>query len=84
MMEPRQPKYDWGLRVVARMDLFNDGSFPDKPEGELLVPQSEAGEIVNVGVHEDSGWPVYLVEFAQGMVIGCLEEEIAPAVEVRP
>jgi hypothetical protein len=38
MMEPAQPKYDWGQRVRAVIDLVNDGSFPEAAEGELLVP----------------------------------------------
>lgn len=30
MTEPKMPKYDWGMRVVARADLRNDGSYPDR------------------------------------------------------
>ena len=37
------------------------------------------GEIVQVGAHVDSNTPVYLVEFEEKFVIGCLEEEIEPA-----
>jgi nitrogen fixation protein NifZ len=76
MMEPVQPKYDWGQRVRAVIDLFNDGSYPDAAEGELLVPAGGVGEIVNVGHHAEANLSVYLVEFGPHRVLGCLEDEI--------
>jgi nitrogen fixation protein NifZ len=78
MTEPVVPKFQWGQRVQALLDLFNDGSFPDFPAEELLVKQGDAGEIVNVGTHVDSNTPVYMVEFAPGRVVGCMEQEITP------
>jgi len=73
-----EPKYQWGQRVRAEIDLFNDGSFPDQPDQALLVKSGDPGEIVRIGLHTDSNQPVYLVEFASQRVIGCLEHEIAP------
>lgn len=73
-----EPKYQWGQRVSAQIDLFNDGTFPDQPDEALLVTSGDAGEIVRIGRHTESNRPVYLVEFAGNRVIGCLEEEIAP------
>jgi nitrogen fixation protein NifZ len=37
MIEPRIPKYQWGQRVKALIDLHNDGSFPNKPADAMLV-----------------------------------------------
>jgi nitrogen fixation protein NifZ len=45
----------------------------------LLAAQDARGEIVNVGMVEETGEPVYLVEFPDGKVIGVFEEEIAAA-----
>jgi nitrogen fixation protein NifZ len=78
MIEPASPKYQWGQRVRASLDLYNDGSFPDWPPDALLVCNGDPGEIVQVGTHTDTNTPIYLVEFAEHRVIGCLEEEIAP------
>ncbi|TWB53048.1 nitrogen fixation protein NifZ [Nitrospirillum viridazoti] len=79
MIEPRQPLYQWGQRMRAVIDLINDGSYPDMPADALLAASGTMGEIVQVGTHVDSGTPIYLVEFADRRVIGCLEEEIVPA-----
>lgn len=75
--EPRLPRYDWGLEVVAAVDLYNDGSLPDIPEDALLIAAGGPGEIVQVGRHEDANLPLYMVDFGL-VVLGCLEEEILP------
>ncbi|NDU86997.1 MAG: nitrogen fixation protein NifZ [Ferrovum sp.] len=76
MIGERIPIYQWGQPVTASVDLFNDGSFPGKEEGVLLVKTGCRGEVVQVGSHEESHTPVYLVEFGEGLVVGCLEEEL--------
>lgn len=83
MIESRQAKYQWGQRVVAGIDLINDGTYPECEGNALLVAQGTMGEVVQIGRHADSDTPVYIVEFAtagQGdRVVGCLEEEICLA-----
>lgn len=79
MIEQREAKYQWGQRILAATDLINDGSYPDRELDALLVSNGTLGEIVNVGYHEELNLPVYLVEFIEGGVVGCLEEEITPA-----
>ncbi len=78
MIEPRVPIYQWGQRVAAAIDLYNDGSYPDRPAAALLVSVGQLGEIVQVGSHSESNTPIYLVEFSERHVVGCLEEEITP------
>ncbi|HVX77385.1 MAG TPA: nitrogen fixation protein NifZ [Bradyrhizobium sp.] len=77
MIEPRLPKYQWGQRVKAVVDLVNDGSFPDAPVDGLLVSAGGVGEIVQVGTHTEANLPIYLVEFGERLVVGCFEEEIS-------
>lgn len=76
-IEPVQPAYQWGMRVIALDDLCNDGSFPERGADECLAEAGAVGEIVNVGQVVESGEPVYLVEFGN-CVVGCTEDEIAP------
>jgi nitrogen fixation protein NifZ len=78
MIEPKLPKYQWGQRVKAVVDLHNDGSFPDVPADGLLVGVGDTGEIVRVGRHTEANFSIYLVEFGERLVVGCLEEEISP------
>ena len=51
MIEPRLPRYQWGQRVKALIDLVNDGSFPNAPAEAKLVGVGDLGEIVQVGTH---------------------------------
>ena len=76
MIEPRLPKFQWGQRVRCLIDLVNDGSYPNADEDAVLAAAGAVGEIVQVGSQVDSNTPVYIVEFEEKYVIGCLEEEI--------
>lgn len=82
MQDPREPKYQWGQQVVATIDLYNDASVPGAPEDALLIAAGGPGEIVQVGRHAQADVPVYMVDFGLA-VLGCLEEEIAPARDRR-
>ena len=79
MHVPRAPRFQWGQPVSTTVDLVNDGSFPGAEAEALLVPAGTRGAIVNVGHHVDSDTPVYMVEFADGRVIGCVEHELVSA-----
>jgi nitrogen fixation protein NifZ len=77
-MEICAPRYEWGQRVQAAAELFNDGSYPEQLSAILLVQSGEAGEVVQVGHHADSGTVVYMVEFALNRIVGCFEQELEP------
>jgi len=75
MIEPREPRYQWGQQVVALVDLVNDGTHPDHAPDAVLAGMGSEGEIVQAGRHVEANQPVYMVDF-DGLVVGCLEEEI--------
>lgn len=75
---PRQPRYPRGLQVQALADLHNDGSYPKADAGVLLVSAGAVGEIVRVGHHAAADMPIYVVDFGDH-VLGCMEDELAPA-----
>ena len=77
-LEPREPAYAWGQRVIALDDLVNDGSHPERAPNALLAARGAVGEIVKIGHAQALNEPVYLVEF-DGCVVGCLEIELVPA-----
>lgn len=77
MAEAQTAKYQWGQTISSQVDLINDGTFPDVEAEAILVEKGTQGEVVNVGTIEETGTPVYLVEFANGKVVGVLEDEIS-------
>jgi len=81
MIDIREPKFQWGQQVVATTDLYNDGTLPDIAEDSLLIAAGGPGEIVQIGHHDEANVPIYMVDFGL-CVLGCLEEEIAPAREL--
>jgi nitrogen fixation protein NifZ len=81
MNEPRDAQYQWGQQVVALVDLVNDGTYPDLAPDAILADIGSEGEIVQVGHHTETNQPVYMVDF-NGLVIGCLEEEILLCMEL--
>jgi nitrogen fixation protein NifZ len=78
MLDIREPRFQWGQPVKTVVDLINDGSHPNAGEDELLVASGTQGEIVQTGMHGESNTPVYIVEFPDGKVVGCLEQELEP------
>src|SRR5665647_817969 len=52
-IEPREPAYAWGQRVIALDDLVNDGSYPERPVDAMLAARGSVGEIVNGGHARD-------------------------------
>jgi nitrogen fixation protein NifZ len=79
--DPSLHKFQWGQPVWAATDLYNDGSLPDAPDDVLLVVAGGPGEVVQIGLHEESRVPVYMVDFGVA-VLGCLEEELSATAEV--
>ncbi|WP_036043259.1 nitrogen fixation protein NifZ, partial [Bradyrhizobium yuanmingense] len=54
----------------------SSSSFPNaEPEGVLLAAGA-TGEIIKVAIHTEANVPVYIVDFGEALLIGCLEEEI--------
>lgn len=79
MKTQRNPKYDWGQRVIANVPLFNDGSLPERDDDALVIDRGTFGEVVRVGMYVEADIPVYAVAFQGGMVVGCLENELVSA-----
>jgi nitrogen fixation protein NifZ len=77
MAEAQTAKYQWGQTISSQVDLINDGSFPEVGPEAILVEKGTQGEVVNVGTIEETGMPIYLVEFTNGKVVGVLEDEIS-------
>ncbi len=83
-----------GDTVLASKDIFNDGSFPDTEESQLLVKSGTRGVIINQGyLEENENREVFLVKFEfesesttneLGPPIGCWPEDIRAIADIDP
>lgn len=71
-----RPLYGEGDAVRVIRNVRNDGSYPGKPRGELLVRRGSVGYVRDVGTFLQDQI-IYTVHFLEaGKVVGCREEEL--------
>ena len=70
------PSYDYGDRVRSRRMIRNDGTFPGKDIGELLVKKGDEGYVVSIGTFLQQFY-IYGVDFpARGYRVGMKRKEL--------
>lgn len=70
------PYFDYGDRVRAKRTVRNDGTFPGKDIGEILVKKGEEGFVVNIGTFLQQFY-IYGVEFdSTGNRVGMKRREL--------
>jgi nitrogen fixation protein NifZ len=73
------PVYDYGAKVRSRRTIRNDGTFPGKDIGEILVKKGEEGYVVSIGTFLQQFY-IYGVEFiSTGYRVGMKRKELEPA-----
>lgn len=73
-----RPKYEYGDPVRVVRNVRNDGTFPGKPTGGLLVRRGSVGYVRDVGTFLQDQL-IYSVDFIeQGIMVGCREQELQP------
>lgn len=71
-----RPKYEYGEAVRVIRSLRNDGTYPGKPRGELLVRRGSVGYVKDVGTYLQDQL-IYNVDFFElGLRVGCRELEL--------
>ena len=74
-----KPKYDYGAEVRLTRNVRNDGTYPGKDVGTLLVRRGEVGAVYDVGTYLQDQI-IYRVHFLDAnKTVGCREEELIPA-----
>ena len=72
------PLYDYGAKVRARRTIRNDGTFPGKDIGEILVKKGDEGYVVSIGTFLQQFY-IYGVEFiTTGYRVGMKRKELDP------
>jgi nitrogen fixation protein NifZ len=73
------PAYSYGQKVRSRRTIRNDGTFPGKDIGEILVKKGEEGYVVSIGTFLQQFY-IYGVDFVvRGYRVGMKAKELEPA-----
>ena len=73
------PFFNYGAKVRARRLVRNDGTYPGKEIGELLVKKGEVGYVVSIGTFLQQFY-IYGVEFLDsGNRVGMKRRELESA-----
>lgn len=71
-----KPAYDYGSEVRLTRNVRNDGTYPGKEVGEMLIRRGSVGVVYDVGTYLQDQL-IYRVNFLEaGMTVGCREEEL--------
>ena len=72
-------RFDFGEAVRVTRNVRNDGTYPGKAVGELLVRRGSVGHVIEMGTFLQDQI-IYTVHFLeQGRMVGCRLEELIPA-----
>ncbi|MEH2023837.1 nitrogen fixation protein NifZ [Nostoc sp.] len=70
------PAFEIGEKVRVRKLLKNDGTFPGKEVGQVLVNKGDMGYIASIGTYLQTSY-IYAVHFLEtGFVVGCMKKEL--------
>ncbi|MES9840079.1 MAG: nitrogen fixation protein NifZ [Candidatus Thiodiazotropha endolucinida] len=70
------PKFEYGEAVRVIRNLRNDGTYPGKPTGRLLIRRGSVGYVRDVGTFLQDQL-IYSVDFIDdGIMVGCREQEL--------
>lgn len=70
------PRYEYGTEVRVIRNIRNDGTFPNRETGALLVRRGSTGFVRDVGtfLQDQIIYSVHFLE--QEILVGCREEEL--------
>ncbi len=75
------PAFDYGEKVRSKKVIRNDGTFPGKDVGEVLVQKGDVGFVASIGTFLQQFY-IYGVYFPErGYQVGCRGKELEPLEE---
>ena len=70
------PQFEYGQKVRSRFMVRNDGTFPGKDVGDVLVNKGDAGYVISIGTFLQQYY-IYGVEFlGSGFRVGMKRKEL--------
>ncbi|MBZ0106156.1 MAG: nitrogen fixation protein NifZ [Sulfuricella denitrificans] len=77
----REPVYGYGQKVRSTKNIRNDGTFPGREIGEILVNKGDTGYVTSIGTFLQQFY-IYGVDFyEQGHIVGMKGKELEPIEE---
>ena len=77
------PRFDYGQKVRSRKTVRNDGTFPGKEIGEILIKKGDEGYVTSIGTFLQQFY-IYGVDFvAHGYRVGMKGRELESAEPVK-
>lgn len=74
-----KPEFDYGDRVRVTRNVRDDGTYPGKDVGDLLVRRGSIGTVIEIGTFLQDQI-IYTVHFLEiDRIIGCRQEEVIGA-----
>lgn len=80
MIEDRfdEQRFEFGEAVRVTRNVRNDGTYPGRSVGDLLIRRGSVGHVIEVGTFLQDQI-IYTVHFLeQGCMVGCRAEELIP------
>jgi len=76
-----EPVFGYGEKVRSRKNVRNDGTFPGKEIGEVLVKKGDVGYVASIGTFLQQFY-IYGIDFPQhGYKVGMKKKELDPLEE---
>lgn len=70
------PQFEYGQKVISKFMIRNDGTFPGKNIGDVLVSKGEEGYVISIGSFLQQYY-IYGVEFIKsGFRVGMKRKEL--------
>ena len=72
------PHFEYGQKVRSKFTVRNDGTFPGKDIGDVLVNKGDQGYVISIGTFLQQYY-IYGVEFLEsGFRVGMKRKELEP------
>lgn len=76
------PEFEYGQKVRSKKFVRNDGTFPGREVGDILVSKGDIGYVTSIGTFLQQFY-IYGIDFYElGYRVGMRGKELAPELEV--
>lgn len=70
------PQFDYGQKVRSKRMIRNDGTFPGKEIGAVLINKGDVGYVANIGTFLQQFYIYGVYFYEKGYTVGCKSREL--------